>query len=110
MAIILDNDTRLVVAGLTGSEGRFRGLRNRAYGTNLVAGVTPGKGGQDVDGVPVFDTVADAVRERGANTSMVFVPPRFAADAIYEAVDAGCDTVICITEGIPAHEMLRIYN
>jgi succinyl-CoA synthetase alpha subunit len=75
-----------------------------------VAGVTPGKGGQDVDGVPVFDTVADAVRERGANTSMVFVPPRFAADAIYEAVDAGCDTVICITEGIPAHEMLRIYN
>src|SRR4051795_9560075 len=109
MAIIVDNDTKLVVQGLTGSEGRFHGLRNRDYGTQLVAGVTPGKGGQDVDGVPVFDTVAEAVRERGANTSMVFVPPRFAAGAIYEAVDAGCETVICITEGIPAHEMLRIY-
>src|SRR5579871_4179416 len=109
MAIIVDNDTRLVVQGLTGSEGRFHGLRNRAYGTNLVAGVTPGKGGQDVEGVPVFDTVAEAVGREGANTAMVFVPPPFAADAIYEAVDAGCTTVICITEGIPAHEMLRIY-
>ncbi|HEX2587327.1 MAG TPA: succinate--CoA ligase subunit alpha [Gaiellales bacterium] len=110
MAIIVTEQTRLVVQGITGREGSFHALRNRDYGTQLVAGVTPGKGGQDVDGVPVFDTVADAVRERGANTSMVFVPPRFAADAIYEAVDAGCDTVICITEGIPAHEMLRIYN
>ncbi len=110
MAIIVDNDTRLVVAGLTGSEGRFHGLRNRAYGTNLVAGVTPGKGGQDVDGVPVFDTVADAVSAAGANTSMIFVPARFAPDAIYEAVDAGIKTVICITEHIPAHEMLRVYT
>jgi succinyl-CoA synthetase alpha subunit len=110
MAIIVTAETRLVVQGITGREGSFHALRNRDYGTQLVAGVTPGKGGQDVDGVPVFDTVADAVRERGANTSMVFVPPRFAADAIYEAVDAGCETVICITEGIPAHEMLRIYN
>src|SRR3954453_15146006 len=110
MAIIVDNDTKLVVQGLTGSEGRFHGLRNRDYGTQLVAGVTPGKGGQDVDGVPVFDTVVEAVRERGANTSMVFVPPRFAADAIYEAADAGVETIVCNTEGIPAHEMLRIYN
>src|SRR6202008_1437763 len=110
MAIIVDNDTRLVVQGLTGSEGRFHGLRNRAYGTNLGAGVTPGKGGQDVEGVPVFDTVAGAVREAGANTSLIFVPARFAPDAIYEAVDAGVGTVICITEHIPAHDMLRVYT
>ena len=110
MAIIVDNDTRLVVQGLTGREGRFHGLRNRDYGTNVVAGVTPGKGGQDVEGIPVFDTVAEAVEEAGANTSLVFVPARFAADAIYEAVDAGIGTVICIAEGMPAHEMLRVYN
>jgi succinyl-CoA synthetase alpha subunit len=110
VAIILDNDTRLVVAGLTGSEGRFHGLRNRAYGTNLVAGVTPGKGGQDVEGVPIFDTVAEAVAEAGANTSLIFVPARFAVDAIYEAVDAGIGSVICITEHIPAHDMLRAYT
>jgi succinyl-CoA synthetase alpha subunit len=110
MAIIVDGHTRLVVQGLTGREGRFHGLRNRDYGTQLVAGVTPGKGGQDVDGIPVFDTVADAVAETGANTTMVFVPARFAGDAIYEAVDAGIGTVVCIAEGLPAHEMLRIYN
>jgi succinyl-CoA synthetase alpha subunit len=110
MAIIVDSDTRLVVQGLTGSEGRFHGLRNRGYGTNVVAGVTPGKGGQDVEGIPVFDTVADAVAEADANTSLIFVPARFAADAIYEAVDAGIGTVICITEHIPAHEMLRAYT
>src|SRR6201989_3394220 len=110
MAIIVDNDTKLVVQGLTGSEGRFHGLRNRAYGTNVVAGVTPGKGGQDVDGIPVFDTVAASVTEAGANTSLIFVPARFAPDAIYEAVDAGITTVICITEHIPAHEMLRVYT
>jgi len=110
VAIIVDNDTRLVVAGLTGSEGRFHGLRNRAYGTNVVAGVTPGKGGQDVEGIPVFDTVADAVEQAGANASLIFVPARFAADAIYEAVDAGIETVICITEHVPAHEMLRAYT
>jgi succinyl-CoA synthetase alpha subunit len=110
MAIIVDNDTRLVVQGITGREGSFHTLRNRAYGTNVVAGVTPGKGGQDVEGIPVFNTVAEAVEEAGANTTMVFVPARFAADAIYESVDAGIETVICIAEGLPAHEMLRIYN
>jgi succinyl-CoA synthetase alpha subunit len=110
VAIIVDNDTRLVVQGLTGSEGRFHGLRNKAYGTNVVAGVTPGKGGQDVDGIPVFHTVAEAVDEAGANTSLIFVPARFAADAIYEAVDSGIRTVICITEHVPVHEMLRAYT
>jgi succinyl-CoA synthetase alpha subunit len=109
MAIIVDADTRLVVAGLTGSEGRFHGLRNRAYGTNVVAGVTPGKGGQDVEGIPVFDTMADAVEQTGADTSLIFVPARGAVDSIYEAVDAGIGTVICITEHVPAHEMLRAY-
>jgi succinyl-CoA synthetase alpha subunit len=110
MAIIVDQQTRLVVQGLTGREGSFHGLRNREYGTNVVAGVTPGKGGQTVEGIPVFDTVAEAVSDAGANTAMVFVPARFATDAIYEAVDAGIGTVICIAEGLPAHEMLRVYN
>jgi len=110
MAIIVDNDTRLVVQGLTGSEGRFHGLRNKAYGTNVVAGVTPGKGGQDAEGIPVFNTVAEAVDEAGSNTSLIFVPARFAADAIYEAVDSGIRTVICITEHVPVHEMLRAYT
>ena len=110
MAIIVDRETRLVVQGLTGSEGRFHGLRNRAYGTEVVAGVTPGKGGQDVEGVPVYNTVAEAVAGQGANTAMIFVPAPFAADAIYESVDAGIGTVICITEGVPAHEMLRIHT
>ena len=109
MAILVDTETRLVVQGLTGSEGRFHGLRNRSYGTSLVAGVTPGKGGQDVEGVPVLDTVAEAVRDHGANTAMIFVPAPFAADAVYEAVDAGVHTLIAITEGVPAHEMLRIH-
>jgi succinyl-CoA synthetase alpha subunit len=109
VAILVDTETRLVVQGLTGSEGRFHGLRNRGYGTQVVAGVTPGKGGQDVEGVPVYDTVAEAVAEQGANTAMVFVPAPFAADAMYEAVDAGIHTVITITEGIPAHELLRIH-
>jgi succinyl-CoA synthetase alpha subunit len=110
VAIIVDNDTRLVVQGLTGREGSFHGVRNRDYGTQVVAGVTPGKGGQDVQGIPIYDTVAEAVEEAGANTSMVFVPARFAADAIYEGVDAGVQTVICIAEGLPAHEMLRVFN
>ncbi len=110
MAIIVDRETRLVVQGLTGREGSFHALRNRAYGTQVVAGVTPGKGGQALEGIPVFDTVAEAVAATGANTTMVFVPAPPAADAIYEAVDAGIGTVVCITEGIPAHEMLRIYN
>jgi succinyl-CoA synthetase alpha subunit len=110
MAIIVDRETKLVVQGATGREGSFHTLRNRAYGTDVVAGVTPGKGGQDLAGIPIFDTVAEAVEETGANTSMVFVPARFAADAIYEDVDAGIETVICIAEGLPAHEMLRIFN
>jgi succinyl-CoA synthetase alpha subunit len=110
MAIIVDKDTRLVVQGATGREGSFHTLRNREYGTNVVAGVTPGKGGTDLEGIPIFDTVAAAVDETGANTTMVFVPAKFAADAIYEAVDAGIGTVICIAEGLPAHEMLRVYT
>ena len=110
MAIIVDQDTKLVVQGATGREGSFHTLRNRAYGTNVVAGVTPGKGGTDLEGIPIFNTVADAVAETGANTTMVFVPARFAIDAIYEAVDAGIGTVICIAELLPAHDMLRVYN
>ena len=109
MSIIVGSDTKLVVSGLTGREGTFHGLRNRDYGTDLVAGVTPGKGGQDVDGVPVFDSIAEAVTERGANTSRIFVPARFAAASIEEAIDAGIETVIAITEGIPVLDMLRVY-
>ncbi len=109
MSVIVGADTKLVVSGLTGREGSFHGLRNREYGTDLVAGVTPGKGGQDVDGVPVFDSIAEAVAQRGANTSMVFVPAKFAAASIEEAIEAGVDTVIAITEGIPVHDMLRAY-
>src|SRR3954464_14400381 len=102
MSILIDNDTRLVVSGITGREGSFHALNNRKYGTNVVAGVTPGKGGQDVEGIPVYDTIKDAVEAQQANTSLLFVPPRFAVDAIYEAVDAGIETIICVTEGIPA--------
>src|ERR671925_2362913 len=109
MSVIVGEDTKLVVSGLTGREGTFHGLRNRDYGTDLVAGVTPKKGGQDVDGIPVFDSISEAVEERGANTSMIFVPARFAAAAIEEAIDAGVHTVITITEGIPVHDMLRVY-
>jgi succinyl-CoA synthetase alpha subunit len=108
MAILVDRDTRLLVQGLTGSEGRFHGLRNRAYGTNLVAGVTPGKGGEELEGIPIYGTVAEAVAATGADTSLVFVPARFAADAVYEAVDAGIATVVCITEHIPVHDTLRL--
>jgi succinyl-CoA synthetase alpha subunit len=110
VAIIVDNDTRLVVQGLTGSEGRFHGLRNKAYGTSVVAGVTPGKGGQDVEGVPVFNTFREAVAAADANTAMIFVPPRFAADSILEAEDAGIELIIAITEGIPAHDELRVFK
>jgi succinyl-CoA synthetase alpha subunit len=110
VSILVSSDTKLVVSGLTGREGSFHGMNNRNYGTDLVAGVTPGKGGQDVEGVPVYDTVHSAVAETGANTSMIFVPPRFAADAILEAEDAGVGLVICITEGIPVHDMLRVYT
>ena len=110
MAIIVDSDTRLLVQGITGREGSFHARRNKAYGTNVVAGVTPGKGGAEVEGIPVFDSVREAVAERSPNTALVFVPARFASDAIYETVDAGIETVICITEGVPAHDMLRVYN
>ncbi len=109
MAIIVTEETKLVVSGLTGREGTFHGLRNRDYGTDLVAGVTPGKGGQDVEGVPIFDSISEAVDERGANTSMIFVPARFAAAAIEEAIDAGVGTVIAITEGIPVLDMMPLY-
>jgi succinyl-CoA synthetase alpha subunit len=110
VSVLVDSDTRLVVTGLTGREGTFHGLNNRRYGTEVVAGVTPGKKGQDVEGIPIFDTVHEAVSEAGANTAMVFVPPRFAADSILEAADAGVDLVAAITEGIPAHDMLRVYT
>jgi succinyl-CoA synthetase alpha subunit len=108
VSILVDANTRLVVQGITGREGAFHATRNKAYGTNVVAGVTPGKAGQDVEGIPVFNTVRDAVEATDANTAMVFVPPRFAADAIYEAIDSGVDLIVAITEGIPAHDMLRI--
>ena len=110
MSILVDQSTRLVVQGITGREGTYHATRNLAYGTNVVAGVTPGKAGQSVEGIPVFNTVRDAVEATQANTAMVFVPPRFAPDAIYEALDSGVGLVITITEGIPAHDMLRIYT
>ena len=110
MAILVNNDTKLCVSGITGREGTFHTLNNRRYGTNVVSGVTPGKGGQDVEGIPVFNTFHDAVGETGANTAMIFVPPRFAADSILEAEDAGISLIIAITEGIPAHDELRVYN
>ena len=110
MAIVVTNDTRLVVQGVTGKEGSFHATRNRDYGTNVVAGVTPGKAGEDVNGIPVFNSVRDAVAETQANTSLIFVPARFVADAMYEAVDAGIETIICVTEGVPAHDMLQVYN
>src|SRR2546423_208915 len=110
MAILVDSHTRLAVAGITGREGSFHTLHNRRNGTNVVGGVTPGKGGQDLEGIPVFDTWAQAVEEVQPNTAMIFVPPRFAADAIIEAAGAGVQLLIAITEGIPAHDELRVYN
>jgi succinyl-CoA synthetase alpha subunit len=110
MSVLVDRETRLCVSGITGREGTFHAMNNRRYGTQVVSGVTPGKGGQDVEGVPVFDTFNAAVHETGANTAMIFVPPRFAADSILEAAEAGIQTIIAITEGIPAHDELRVYN
>jgi len=110
VSVLVGADTRLVVQGITGKEGTFHTLRNRAYGTNVVAGVTPGKGGQDVEGIPVFDTVAEAVSATAANTSTIFVGPRFAADAILEAADAGIGVVACITEGIPTRDMAEVHS
>ena len=110
MSIFVDEKTKVLVQGLTGGQGRFHGLRNKAYGTKVVAGVTPGKGGQDVEGVPVYDTVADAVEATGATASFVSVPPKGAPAAILEAAAAGIPFVVCITEGIPAHDEARVYN
>ena len=107
MSIWVGKDTRLLVQGLTGREGTFHALACREYGTQVVAGVTPGKGGTTHEGIPVFDTVADAVSATGANASMIFVPPPFAADAIVEAADAGVAVIACVTEGIPTNDMLR---
>jgi succinyl-CoA synthetase alpha subunit len=110
MSIFVDDNTKVIVQGLTGGQGRFHGLRNRAYGTKVVAGVTPGKGGQDVEGIPVYDSVADAMAATGANASLVSVPPKAAPAAIMEAAAGGIPFVVCITEGIPAHDEARVYN
>jgi len=108
MSILVDKKTRLVVQGITGREGTFHALACREYGTTVVAGVTPGKGGSRHEGVPVFDTVREAVAKEGANTTLIFVPPAFAADAILEAIDAAVPLVVCITEGIPTLDMVRV--
>jgi succinyl-CoA synthetase alpha subunit len=110
VSIFVDKNTRLLVQGITGKEGQFHTRNCMAYGTQVVAGVTPGKGGQDMDGIPVFNTVAGAVKSTGADASMIFVPPPFAADAILEATDAGVTLIVCITEGIPVMDMLRVKN
>jgi succinyl-CoA synthetase alpha subunit len=110
MAIFVDQNTKVLVQGLTGGQGRYHGLRNRDYGTQVVAGVTPGKGGTDVEGIPVFDTVAEAVRATGATASVIAVPPKAAPAAILEAAAAGIGFVVCITEGIPAQDEARTYN
>ena len=108
MSILVDSDTRLMVQGITGKEGSFHTHQMLEYGTRVVAGVTPGKGGERVDGVPVYNTVKEAVRDTGANTSVVFVPAKFAPDAIYEATDAGIKLIVCITEGIPTLDMVKV--
>ena len=110
MAIFVNNETKVLVQGITGKEGQFHTGQCLDYGTKIVGGVTPGKGGQSVNGVPVFNSVAEAARKTGANASMIVVPPPFAAEAILEAVDAGIDLVVCITEGIPVMDMLRVKN
>ncbi len=109
MSVLVDRNTRLIVQGLTGKEGTFHALQMRDYGTNIVGGVTPGKGGSTHEGFPVFNTVSDAARETGANASVIYVPPPFAADAIMEAADAGLPLIVCITEGIPALDMVKAY-
>lgn len=108
MSILINKETRVLVQGITGREGAFHTKQMLAYGTNVVAGVTPGKAGESVEGVPVYNTVREAVENEGVNTSIVFVPPRFAADAVLEAIDAGIGLVVCITEWIPIHEMMRV--
>lgn len=108
MSIWIDRETKVLVQGITGKEGSFHAEQCQAYGTRIVAGVTPGKGGQNHDGVPVFNTVAEAVETTGADASVIFVPPPFAADAIVEAVEAGLELVVCITEGIPVRDMMEV--
>ena len=110
MAIFIDKSTTVLVQGITGKEGRFHTEQCKAYGTNIVGGVTPGKGGQNVDSIPVYNSVAEARKQTGANASMIVVPPPFAAEAILEAVDAGLELIVCITEGIPVQDMLRVKN
>jgi succinyl-CoA synthetase alpha subunit len=110
MAILVDEGTRLLVQGITGREGAFHTSRMLESGTQVVAGVTPGKGGNDYEGVPIFNTVEDAVRETGANASVIFVPAAFAADAVFESLDSGLSTLCCITEGVPVHDMMRVAN
>lgn len=110
MSILVDKNTRVVVQGITGKEGSFHSGQMVAYGTKVVAGVTPGKGGGEHDGVPIFDTLAEAVKQTGANASVIYVPPAFAADAIMEAADSGLPLVVCITEGIPALDMVRAFD
>ena len=107
MAVLIDKSTRLLVQGITGREGTFHAKQAQSYGTHVVGGVTPGKGGTTHEGWPVFDTVADAVKKTGANASVIFVPPAFAADAVMEAADAGLPLIVCITEGIPTLDMMR---
>jgi succinyl-CoA synthetase alpha subunit len=108
VSIFIDNSTRLVVQGITGRDGSFHARQMREYGTRVVAGVTPGKGGQSFEGVPIFNTVEDAVKATGANTSVIYVPPAFAADAMFEAADAGVGFIVCITEGVPVLDMTRV--
>ena len=110
MAIFVNENTKVLVQGLTGGQGKYHGLRNRDYGTQIVGGVTPGKGGQDVEGIPIFNSVQEAVDATGANASFAAVPPRFASDAILEAAAAGIELVVCITEGIPAQDEARTFN
>ncbi len=110
MAVLIDQHTRLIVQGLTGREGTFHARQCAAYGTNVVGGVTPGKGGTTHEGWPVFDTVADAVEQTGANATLIFVPPAFAADAVMEAADAGIALAVCITEGIPTIDMMKAFQ
>ena len=110
MSVLVDKNTRLVVQGITGNEGTFHTQQAIGYGTNVVAGVTPGKGGKNVENVPVYNTVKEAVGEKNANASVIFVPPPFAADAIIEAADAGIELVVCITEGIPTFDMVKVHR
>ena len=108
MGILINKDTRVLVQGITGREGSFQARQMQEFGTNIVAGVTPGKGGSEVYGIPVFDSVSEVAGKTNPNASVIFVPPKFAADAIFEAIDGGIELIVCITEGIPVHDMMRV--